>query len=294
MPGAPRPASASPDQATLTRLADRYRTRLRWPHVLVVAVAALLLLVGLGGLGSVWLAGRNSQRIGTAATRGSWTVLFGALYVAGAAMLTYGLARFDTRRALRRFPLTLVFGLAVLAGAAVVGLLHNLLPGSGSSGGGDGGGSERTGPQSTDKIDANVETLACALVDSDLAARVLGGPLSEVTKVPSLSRNRSICLCKTADSGSQLLVSVCEGKRAAARFGRIARRGTEMAGIGDRALRLSDAVAGRRTAIAVRQGPWLVDLTVRTPDEGRVVDEAALIQLARTAVKRLARDARVT
>jgi hypothetical protein len=67
-----------------------------------------------------------------------------------------------------------------------------------------------------------------------------------------------------------------------------------MAGIGDRALRLSDAVAGGRTAIAVRQGSWLVDLTVLTPDTSSGLDEAALIELARAAIERLPRDAQVT
>jgi hypothetical protein len=50
-----------------------------------------------------------------------------------------------------------------------------------------------------------------------------------------------------------------------------------LSGLGDAALRLRDEVAGGRTAIAVKQGGWLVDFVAFSlPGSTHIVDEEAL------------------
>src|SRR5438093_1112206 len=121
MPDPSRSASSSLHRATIGQLAGRHRTRLRWRHVLVVTLATVLLLTGLGGLLAVWEPHLGSQqRIGSSATRAPWTVLFCVAYVAGAVLLSYGLARFDGRRARRRLPVIMLLSIAVLAAVIVV------------------------------------------------------------------------------------------------------------------------------------------------------------------------------
>src|SRR5947209_4921242 len=111
------------DPATIERLVERFRTRLRWRHVWVITLATLMVLTGLGALLSLWVPDpkHHFHRIGTEATRPALTVVFGAVYVAGAALMSYGLSRFETRRAVRRFPLLLALSLLVLAVLMVFG-----------------------------------------------------------------------------------------------------------------------------------------------------------------------------
>jgi hypothetical protein len=283
-----------PDPAapTIESLTTSFRERLRWRHVLTVAVAAVMVLVALGGIVSIWVPKRPSERLGTDATRVPWTVLFGAVYIAGATLMSYGLARFDMRRAVRRLPLMLALSLVVLAVVLVFGLLEQLSSG-GSSGGGNRGSTDRDATTEAEREAQKraaraAENLACALVDAELAARVLGGPVSDSDRVPSLTRETRVCRCETSDTANQLFVWVCEGKRADKRWRRAGRVSSAIGGLGDEAMRADRRVSEHRIiTIAVRRGGWLVDVTAREVEPTRPVDENALIDLARTAIGRL-------
>jgi hypothetical protein len=103
--------------------------------------------------------------------------LFLVVYLGAAAVASLAISRFAPARALRRFPLVVVFGavgVAAMLAAFWIGA-HSAGAGDGSAQGGDGGPSadEATKPKRSPR--PSRPTLASALADEELAALALGG-----------------------------------------------------------------------------------------------------------------------
>lgn len=253
------------------------RRRLRWRHVLLLALALIAMTAcGIGIAGAFW--SHAAKELAT--SRHRLRELLPALiagYVFAGLFAAWAWARFNPRGMALRLPVVLVLGAVGIAVLLVSTVVH-LAGGHG----GDSGGTNYEGgaPDSTDtRTESPPPTLASSLVHPEEAAAILGTPVGAPdVSGRTLLRASSHCRYRATDRSGSLTVMVRELPRRA-RAERMLDQGQPVADLGDRA-------AFAHGGLWVLVGSWLLTLSAYRRG-AEAIDEKALISAARRAVSLL-------
>lgn len=295
----------------IARVAQREARRLRWRHMLVVGLSYAGMALALGAMVWTFLSGHGSS--GFSRSDIPIAAAAAAAYALAGLVASYGLSAFDRRAAMRSYPLVLVFSFVLLIFLAVIAwgestgttdtpgrhrfpgerLLRRRRSTAGAcEPGGQPAGLEPPGLAAAGQtesggagpsVSSTSQNLACALIDMDAAAAVVGCPVHAPEPQGSwFLRGGSMCHCYPTHGKGFIQLRVSEredGARAADHKTGSLRH--------DRVPALGDAAFAEKYGLNIYSGRWTISLRVMGRGKLDPPTRHALVELGRRVVARL-------